>query len=163
MKKYILLAIMYTFLTKASAQTSTDIIKKNTVYLELLGSSPLYYNLTYDRLLIDEHDMRFSAAVGIQYIFNRELDGVLNSDFSMTPQFNILFGKRHYFEFGIGAAFPFGPDHEALFPIRIGYRFQKDEGGLFFKAAFTPIHFPGHSFFGSPFLPSGGICVGHSF
>jgi hypothetical protein len=161
MTKYIIPIFLFLFLPNLSAQTSNDIIKRNSVYVEFLGSSPMYYNLTYDRLILGKDKMRFSAALGVQYIFDLEADGALNSDFSMSPQFNFLFGSKHYFELGIGAAFPF-VQRGVVFPFRLGYRFQKEEGGLFFKAAFTPIYFP-DGFFGMPFLPWGGLSVGNTF
>jgi hypothetical protein len=162
MKKYILSIVICAFFSRLSAQTSTAIIKKNSVYVEFLGSSPMLYNVTYDRLIVGEDKIRTSVALGLQYIFDSEIEGALNSDFTMTPQFNLLFGRKHYFEFGMGAAFPFGSE-SAIFPFRLGYRFQKEEGGLLFKAAFTPIYFPGDGFFGSPFLPWGGLSAGYTF
>ncbi len=161
MKKYIIPIVIYFTLPDAMAQTTTG-IRKNSVYIEFLGSSPLLYNVTYDRLFVGEGPIRLSAAVGLQYIFDRDIDAALNSDFSMTPQLNMLFGRKHYFEFGVGAAFPFGGGG-TVFPFRLGYRFQKEEGGLFFKAAFTPIYFPGDGIFGSPFLPWGGLAAGYTF
>lgn len=100
--------------------------------------------------------------MGIQYVFDREIDGVLNSDFTVTPQFNMLFGRKHFFELGIGAAFPFG-DGETLIPCRLGYRFQKENGGLFIKAAYTPIYFLGGEYFGRLFKPWGGLSLGYTF
>ena len=60
--------------------------------------------------------------------------------------FNTLFGKhRHFLEFGTNLAYMNmqdidGNDFSTFYlPIRIGYRFQKDEGGLFYRASFMPI------------------------
>jgi hypothetical protein len=163
MKKFIITIVLCVIFSKLHAQVLADSIKKNSVYVELLGSSPLLYNVTYDRLLSGEGKFRTSVALGFQYIFDREIDGFLNSDFSMTPQFNLLFGRKHFFELGVGAAFQLGNAEAVVFPIRLGYRFQKDEGGLFFKAAFTPLYIPGDGFYGYPFLPWGGLSAGYTF
>jgi len=60
---------------------------------------------------------------------------------------------NQYFELGIGTTFIldyYQPDRDIPMDrafrdyvkfavLRIGYRYQKDEGGTFFKAAFTPL------------------------
>ncbi|QNR25164.1 hypothetical protein [Croceimicrobium hydrocarbonivorans] len=163
MIKYCSLILFFFLSQLLPAQTAPrEKLKKNSIYLEFLGSAPLLYNLSYDRLWTSEGKLRFSTAIGLQYIFDTEIDGALKSDFSISPQVNLLYGKKHNLEIGIGAALPFGPN-DIVFPLRIGYRFQKSEGGFFFKAAFTPIYFPGSNSLGMLFLPWAGVAAGYSF
>ena len=157
MIKYILPIALYLCIPKLSAQTSFDSIKKNSVYVELLGSAPFLYNLTYDRMLLDGDKIRISAAMGFQYI-NPEFDAVFVSEYSLSPQLNLLFGRKHYLEVGVGAFIRFESDR-VVYPLRIGYRLQKEEGGFFFKAAFTPIYAPTTREIG----PWGGLCLGYTF
>lgn len=160
MIKYIIPIMLYFFIPKLSAQTPSDSIKKNSVYVEFLGSSPYLYNLSYDRILLSEGKTILSAALGIQNFFHIQEDNPLNSRFSMTPQVNLLFGAKHYLEVGIGAHFLSLQD--VAIPFRLGYRFQKDEGGLFFKAALTPLFLPEPGFFGKQFLPWAGLSIGYT-
>jgi hypothetical protein len=76
----------------------------------------------------------------------------------LSPQLNLLFGRKHYLEVGVGAFIRFESDR-VLYPLRIGYRLQKEDGGFFFKVAFTPIYAPTTREIG----PWGGLCLGYTF
>ncbi len=53
----------------------------------------------------------------------------------------------------------------AYLPLRLGYRYQKSEGGFFFRVAYTPFYrFPKYSEGGKNFLPIfAGLSLGKSF
>ena len=53
-----------------------------------------------------------------------------------------------------------GIDHAIL--LRLGYRYQKSQGGLFMRAAFTPIIYDSSNE-GYGFLPWAGLGMGVSF
>jgi hypothetical protein len=127
--------------------------KKNAVYLELFGSAFAKYNITYDRIIYSKQKRNLSAALGAQYlpIRSERMDRVV----SITPQINYFYGIKHHFETGLGLAY-FAKD-DFYFPLRLGYRYQKPEGGFFFKIAFTP-HFSG-----GWVLPWAGIAFGVAY
>jgi hypothetical protein len=132
MIKYILPIALYLCIPKLSAQTSFDSIKKNSIYVELAGSAGLFYNVTYDRMLFGGDKIRVSAALGFQYA-NLEPDLAFESDYTMSPQVNLLFGRKHYVEIGVGAFIRFGAD-QVVYPFRFGYRYQREQGGFFLES-----------------------------
>ena len=103
--------------------------------------------------------------------------------FSFSMQVNYLFGeKNHYLEIGTGITFPefYFPTSatithssekthykyenwtistDFLIPLRIGYRYQRDNGGFFWKIAFVPMF----SIHNDAFFPSAGIAIGYTF
>ena len=104
-------------------------------------------------------------------------------------QANYLYGKKHYFEFGTGITLPevYSPSkvecsyndnghwrcisedwkfstRNVVIPVRIGYRYQRNEGGFFWKIAFVPLFSKNISqVLNVPFLPSAGIAFGYTF
>lgn len=134
-------------------------LAKNAVYLELFGSGGAYYNVGYDRLLVRNNPLSVRGIVGFQY---NNIDGGIPDEggFSFAPQITLLYGYKHHLELGIGLINVPGQFTNPTF--RIGYRFQKPTGGFLIKAGFTPIYFP-NGFFGSPFLPWGGVALGYAF
>jgi len=54
-----------------------------------------------------------------------------------------LYGKKHHLEVGIGASYLMDiiyPSYTGMWyiPFRIGYRYQRENGGFFFKIAYMP-------------------------
>ena len=120
-------------------------IKKNATYIELAGSG-LLYSVNYDRLLIIDEKLRFSATVGTWYIPHIESISDFSYMIGSSLGVNTLFGKqKHFAEFGVNVAYMIMNDidnsiYQLIYlPVRIGYRYQKDEGGLFLRASFMPI------------------------
>ena len=132
-----------------SAQNVQTPIKKNTIFLELAGNSP-FYSLNCDRIVVKEAKWKLAARVGAMYFGDNRnyLVSTRNKNYSIPLELSFLKGKyNHNLEIGIGAT-PFFREYvETIyynkFSIgsfgRIGYRYQKDNGGVFFKAGFTPI------------------------
>ena len=91
---------------------------------------------------------------------------------SSSLQINYLYGDIHHLELGAGYTYVASFSNKPTwgFPIRIGYRYQKKQGGLFFKAAYTPLIIRANTFpfieknkLFVPYLLFGGIAVGWSF
>ena len=132
---------------------------KNTIYLEILGNAGYLYNISYDRLLYTKENNNISLGLGAQYLPSSDL----SSDYilSVSPQINYLYGVKHYFETGLGFSYDFNVG-DFVVPIRIGYRYQKPDGGLFYKIGFTPFYI--NDLLGSPALiPWGGLALGWTF
>lgn len=137
MKRFFFLLIISLVAKSLDAQ-----IAKNTVYLELLGNGALY-SINYDRILLDAEKFKISSSIGYGSYRNENFEGI-------PFEVNFLFGHKHYFEIGTGISYIKGltqmePEYSwgvvsttIYNTYRIGYRFQKDKKGLFFKVAVIP-------------------------
>jgi hypothetical protein len=136
------------------------IVKRNTIYFEAFGQG-LYNSLSFDRLYNVEKKVKTSFSSGVTIIPHPDLL-VLGAPVS----FNALLGKKcHYLETGIGFTvlyirqnrisaseyftdqgglvrtndfIGYSDDFFSFFTPKIGYRFQKPGGGIFFRLSFTP-------------------------
>ncbi len=155
------LLILLFFISKAviiSGQNNDKAVtqnsKKNSVFIEG-GGNGFLGSVNYDRItgpIFEKLKISFRIGIGQNIV-----------PFSYSPtlpiaplvELNLLFGKeKHYFETGFGVNFSSSTDDNyygfhstspkrvtTLFPyetFRLGYRYQKPNGGLFFRAAFTP-------------------------
>lgn len=125
---------------------------KNGVYIELGGSSGLYA-FNYSKIFHQKGKLKLNMSVGFSMV-PREL----NSKTAWLPtiplEITALYGKsNHHLEMGFGLASYLAStsyfDSETLevndkvvfgaaIPFRVGYRYQKPEGGFFFRVAYTP-------------------------
>ena len=146
----------------------------NTVYFELFGNG-LVYSVNYDRMVTDNISVR--AGYGGLTVSSTSVDSetslILTEDVKITmiPVLgNYLMGDgNHKLEIGGGVVmvsidysgnvedidFSIGADG-AIPTGNLGYRYQKPEGGLFFKASLCP-------FFGDEMVTSIGLGLGYSF
>ncbi|MCP4459624.1 MAG: hypothetical protein GY816_16605 [Cytophagales bacterium] len=144
-QRLVIIVLLMVFQPKIYAQENdANLISRNTVYVEILGSAGVLYNITYDRLFSIDEKNKISTGIGFQYLPMYGYEIV-----SFSPRINYLRGKKHYFETGLGLIYD-AQENEYLIPIRFGYRFQKPDGGFFAKVGFTPLYFP--DFWGSPAL-----------
>jgi hypothetical protein len=145
---------------------------QHNLYLELGGNSVLIYNITYDCSfqLAEKHKM--TAGLGVQYIPFKIPLLFYPHTFGISPQINYLYGQKHHLEVGTGISFPFLFYYDyhqnewianiyPYIPLRIGYRYQKDNDGLFWKIAFVPLSWIEDGKI--HFFPSGGIAIGYTF
>lgn len=147
----------------APATSPTSPTSQNSVYLELLGNG-LLYSLNYDRLITESIGLR----VGVSY-------QKPNSEEIVTVPIMIQYltgSGNSKLELGIGVCLVSQPDRSsfsfldddkefegsgALGTATIGYRYQRADEGLVFRAGFTPL-------FGSiGFWPLAGISIGYGF
>ncbi len=154
--------------------------KRNTFFLEFGGQGG-FYSIGYDRILEINGKIRHTSSIGLSYLFlgvgsNTELRPQI---FSLPYSNNIVF--KNGFELGIGVTIALYTETRTsyyhggsstnteittyLFAVpRIGYRYQKNTGGIFFRAALTPLVkliSDDPSF--SRVFPWGGISIGKSF
>lgn len=119
---------------------------KTAIFIELGGNAGLY-SLNIDRIYFYKEKIKISARVGCAINMNSiyyEPIIVLENNF-------ILFKNPHHLELGLGGTLqrrfnekPNQPDfyqwENILFSVwRCGYRYQKQDDGLFFRGAITPI------------------------
>ncbi|MBN2667857.1 MAG: hypothetical protein JXR60_01400 [Bacteroidales bacterium] len=147
-------------------------IKKNTVSLEIAGTG-LFYSFHYDRYIMLKDNFRLSAEAGIMYIPRIENFSDFTYIIGSNLALNLLWGKsKHYAELGFSYSYidmlDYDSNHFSTFynPLRIGYRYQKDTGGLFFRVSFMPIF----AIYQDPDVeilysvtPHFGLSIGYSF
>ena len=203
MKKYLfILIVLIRPLTSNSQDIDTSkIFHRNTIYLEALGQG-LYNSVSFDRLYKIDHKVKTSISAGLTIIPSSGLFVVA------TPiSYNYLIGQnKHHLELGLGftpmfirsgnitASYSDGNSNNvtftgsqnmffSFFTPKIGYRYQRPEGGFFFRLTFTPPiaginiygntkgqgqsmsdsyneFFTSAAFFGSPVFPWGGLSIG---
>jgi len=126
---------------------------KNGVYLELGGSSGIYA-INYSRIFHQKEKLKLNASVG----FSMWPNVIINSKAYWYPaiplEVSAFYGKsNHHLELGFGFTSYLVRDlvlesqtNEfrdkvvlgALVPLKVGYRYQKPEGGFFFRIGYTP-------------------------
>jgi hypothetical protein len=184
-KKIIFVALFF-----ISSKGYTQIVARNAVFVELLGSSD-FYSVNYDRIFIKDSLIKLSVNIGLGVYPSPAVGPPLTTGVSQnySTSINLLIGnRRHYLELGAGITYSIGglsfwavPRNGKLHPTiglfivpRIGYRYQKDSKGFFFRVGFTPLilindysHLDlltGNSGFKTPFFNyMGGLSFGYSF
>jgi len=119
---------------------------KNAAFIELGGNAGLY-SLNFDRIYVYKEKTKLSIRLG----FAPEPHGFYFEQGYVIENNIILFSNPHHLEIGTGITLqrrynekPNLPDNyfweNILFGVlRTGYRFQKQDDGLFLKAGITPI------------------------
>jgi hypothetical protein len=105
----------------------------NTIYFEAFGSAPIG-NLSYGRQIFLSKKNKLSLDLGIQYA------PFVSTRWSMgaSPQISYLYGSTNHIELGIGCFYDFYWGDLIPFP-KLGYRYQKKDGGLMVKIECTPM------------------------
>lgn len=141
------------------------------------GGNSILFGLNYGRILNQKEILKFSGSVGLSYI--------PQGNIKWTPvvpiELTVFYGKsRHNLKIGARTTFytsqqtSLNPDTnrlqenvslDVMLPFRLGYRFQKPEGGFFYRIGYTPgIFLSLNSQDSALFFPlSGGISFGKSF
>lgn len=150
---------------------SSGFAQSNTIYFELLGNG-LAYSLNYDRMVTDKISVRAGYG-GLTVTTISSTPGVFFEDVKITlipVLVNYLRGEgKHKLEMGGGIVlvsiastlnaedvnFKLAADG-AIPTGNFGYRYQKSEGGFFFKASLCP-------FFAETMVTSVGLGFGYSF
>jgi hypothetical protein len=131
-----------TFINTLYAQsTQNNNIARHTVYADF-ASKGAYYSLNYDRIFNRGEQLTKSYRAGFS---------VLKNAIAFPLGINFFTGQDvHHFEFGITIV-PYIENYQKLFsPGNLsdkkfyiipgaGYRYQKPEGGFFFKAVASPL------------------------
>lgn len=182
--KSILFGIFLVFITFSQstfAQTkSKTFTAKNAVYLEAGGSSGRYA-INYSKIVHQKGKLKLNASAGFS-MWRDQLNDFKTIWLPVIPlEVSALYGKsNHHLELGLGftsylgrtldinsETFEFSEKvvYDAFIPLRVGYRYQKPEGGFFFRFGYTPIiDFPPRTGGNWSFNPyHAGISFGKSF
>jgi len=128
------------------AQQETIVREKSTIYAEAFGQG-LCWSLNYDRLFRTEKRLMNSWTAGL-IIVPKSFDFGDGAYFGVPVSYNWILGKKsHHFEFGVGltllaSSWDYWQDRKNFYAYlnpKIGYRFQRPQGGLFFRATATAL------------------------
>ncbi len=145
---------------------------KNAAFIELGGNGALY-SLNYDRIYYYKEKIKLSARLG----FAINPRGKLIEQGYVIEQNMILLPNPHHVEAGLGVSIQ-RQYNERCYTVgeykwenilyaaaRLGYRYQKQDDGLFLRVAITPIFMQQSDcgFDAFYFQVWGGISIGMSF
>jgi hypothetical protein len=158
------------------AQIDTSLIlKKNTVFFEI-GGNAIIYSINYDRLFNVSRKFKMSARIGIHYTnkFPLQYYRTVCIPLEISGLYS-FFRDKHFVEIGTGLSYLNSYDRITnhsediiILALRLGYRFQKPEGGLFIKVGFVPLYDwlvlnPDPTVKHNTWLFSGGLGLGYTF
>ena len=171
MKKVLIILIFAVFLGQyAQAQVSAQHIQ-HTIHGELLGRSN-GYGIGYDCRFVKNDSTKNSFGMGATVGYSN--DGVTLNSNTLSVQSYYCYGRKSSkLEMGIGFRRLFWDEYlkggagenvrVSLLPY-IGYRYQPNRGGLFFRAYWSVLDIPVYSTFGMNWyagLP--GLSLGYTF
>lgn len=152
---YVLVLVFATLLPcDAIAQSDAEpFTAKKAIYLEVGGSSGVYA-FNYSTIFHQKGKLKMSASAGFSILI-RETSNSRTFWLPAIPlEVTAFYGKsKHHLEMGFGVLSYLDVvsifDSESLvfkdkvvfttaMPLRIGYRYQKPEGGFFFRLGYTP-------------------------
>jgi hypothetical protein len=148
------LAFVFTITIQSSAQTEPrTFTAKKAVYLEVGGGSG-FYAINYSKIFHQKGMLKLSTSVGFSIWPNTNIDSKTSWLPALPLEISALYGKsNHHLELGMGftsylnTSFDFDSEtfetikkvvFDAFIPLRVGYRYQKPEGGFFFRVGYTP-------------------------
>ncbi|MBC5993465.1 hypothetical protein H8S84_11520 [Pontibacter sp. SD6] len=151
----------------AQYRTVENFSAMNAAYLEIAGNGDTY-SINFERLFFQQAEFKTGLRIGVgtNFFFLPEE----TTTYPIVPVEAIgLFGRREkHFEFGLGYTRRFTDDPDLLQNMyfgRLGFRYQRPEGGLVVRVALTPflsseanVRTPGVAL-----VPRFGLSVGRSF
>jgi hypothetical protein len=172
MKTTIALLICFFASFSAFASDSTNVVSaKNTIYVAIAGKGNSR-SINFERIFHTGAKMNYSYSVGVS-LFNKNISVPVSVNAITT-------GSKHHLELSV-AVVPYVEKHEYVKSNKVdsdkqlyikpsvGYRYQKAEGGLFFKVGVGPQLFldpPAYNVFAASakvIAPSGHLALGFSF
>jgi hypothetical protein len=137
----------------ARAQTKAETFTaKKAIYLDIGGNAG-QYAFTYGNLFYQKGALKMMGSVGFALWADR-VEGSTVFNPAVPLEVSGLLGKgNHHLELGLGLtphlarSLDFNSETleledklvlNTLIPLRIGYRYQKPEGGFFFRVGYTP-------------------------
>lgn len=174
----LIFVLTISFVSRTQTEPGT-FTAKNSVYLELAGNAGRYA-FNYGRIIHQKGKLKLNASAGFS-MWPKKFDSKTIWLPTVPIEVSAFYGKsNHHLELGMGVtsyltrSLAFDSEtfenidkvvFDAVIPVRIGYRFQKPEGGFFFRLGYTPvINLPTGGRGESSFDPYwAGISFGKSF
>lgn len=173
----LILIFLFSPALKAQKEAAT-ITAKNAVFLEL-GGNAAYYSFNYERIFQQKGALKWAARGGVSVVPVRIQSKRYLGTILPIEIIALYGGSKHHLEAGAGVSpylHPYtdinsweikyeGHKPGVIIPFRLGYRYQKPEGGFFFRVGYTPfIVFHSQVKNRSSFTwLHGGLSVGKSF
>jgi len=154
MKKAFFTLAFFVVLSNLSAQGIDSVEnfsprKHHSVYGEL-GGINYFYSVNYDYIFFLSEQLKLAVGVALSAWLLKSSDAS-ESPLKISPIANFLYGKKsHHLEAGIGLARYKYPS------FRLGYRYQRPQGGFMLRAGCNPI-------ISSEFMYTFGFGIGYTF
>ncbi len=133
--------LLYPVNTAYCQDNDSTFSSRNTIYTEL-ASKGAYYSINYDRIFHQKNKLIYSFKIGFS---------IFNNIVALPLGFSLFVGKqKHHLEYSL-IVMPYIENYRSFLSSNdlsdkflyiipgFGYRFQKKEGGFFFKTAFSPM------------------------
>jgi hypothetical protein len=170
--KTLWLSLLLFALVNSSIQANDSLrfTYKNSVQFELGGNGG-FYSFNYERIILNGKRFKTSGRVGVAYY--PPSSGIIDLWIPVLINEIYSFGK-HHIELGLGYAFTYSATRDAennpsnwewegFYTGRLGYRYQKPNGRLILRAAFTAFLEGPPPFIYYNFHASGGVALGYAF
>ena len=169
--KPILLLVIFFWVFTFSVKSQDSLVEKNAnqvFYLEVLGIGG-YGSLNYENVVFRKNKVKIGLRIGLSTYHIIDFTNTFNPDIIIPFSVNGFYGNKHNVEFGVGQTFSsivqlnstdYSTDRENGFStsFTLGYRYQKQNGGIIFRIAYTPII--DHNKY---YENWGGISIGYAF
>jgi len=181
----VILFYLLPFFVVAQQKNDSTKIAKNTFFVELLGNGGIG-SIGYDKIILTKPKFKLSGKIGGFYLKTNNM--IAPYYLSIYSEQTILFGEKHYLEFGPGISYNYGAgackdcgtykyysyvSSIIYLSMRVlGYRLQKTTGGFYLRAGvlfFIRLHqydeyLKTHPYEagGSPYFPSIGLGIGYT-
>lgn len=153
---FIVIVFFFYNMSVFSQENITNKKSNHTIFLELAGNTGSY-SINYDNIFFSQNCTKFTFRIGFSILPTKPILILL------PLEFNGLLGKsKHFFEYGLGYTPALNENkYKNLLLVRIGYRFQKREGGFFLRIGFTPVIIDIDNIL--TFRPWGAVGIGYCF
>lgn len=160
--------------TDSTAIIDSTVKKCNSIFVEI-GGNGLYYSVNYDRLFKVSEYFYISRRAGVHYSNNLLGNNYRFIGVPIEISGLASISDRHFLEIGAGITIlnrrNNGDNHNetlAILALTAGFRYQRPNGGFFFKGGFTPLYnfyvdhpSPNTAYYTWMVLP--GIAFGYTF
>jgi hypothetical protein len=158
-----------------SQSLKSDNTSKNTIYIEGAGAGG-YGSINYERIYFlskktssSYSKIAFAFRLGASTYYLNDYTNTFNPEIIVPVALHFLYGRNHKLEFGVGqtvtsfvraSSSNFQPKRDIRnhTHFALGYRYQKNKGGLLFRIAYTPI-----LEFNIDYQHWGGLSIGYAF
>lgn len=150
MKRAKVFVLILFFSCHLLGQKADSIIAKNIVFIEALGVGG-YGSINYERIVPTKTQVNFGIRAGLSVMRIRDFNYKFNPDIVIPFAVNFIYGTKHRAEIGIGQSLTNmvqanaesgEAERNTSFhaTASIGYRYQKQTGGLYIRVVYSPIY-----------------------
>jgi hypothetical protein len=166
--KLFLTILLLSFYSISKAQEDSLSIKKNSIYIEILGVGG-YGSVNFEREILKIKKIKIGTRLGITTYNLTDFTTKFNPDLIIPISINAQYGNKHNLEISLGQVISiivetnpntYTPERTTnIHPnLTVGYRYQKTKGGFIFRINYSPI-----IEFYQDYKHWGGISFGYAF